>query len=61
MKSDLQIAQEAKLKPIIEIAESIGIKEEELDLYGKYKAKVSPDLLKRLQDRPQATLAKERR
>ena len=54
MKSDLQIAQEAKLKPIIEIAESIGIKEEELDLYGKYKAKVSPDLLKRLQDRPQA-------
>ncbi len=54
MKSDLQIAQEAKLKPITEIAASIGIKEEELDLYGKYKAKVSPDILKRLQDRPQA-------
>jgi len=54
MKSDLQIAQEAKLKPITEIAASIGIKEEELDLYGKYKAKVSPDILKQLQDRPQA-------
>lgn len=54
MKSDLQIAQEAKLKPITEIAESIGIKEDELDLYGKYKAKISPDILKRLQDRPQA-------
>jgi len=54
MKSDLQIAQEAKLKPITEIATSIGIKEDELDLYGKYKAKISPDILKRLQDRPQA-------
>ena len=54
MKSDLQIAQEAKLKPIIEIAASIGIKEDELDLYGKYKAKITPDILKRLQDRPQA-------
>ena len=53
MKSDLQIAQEAKLKPITEIAASIGIREDELDLYGKYKAKVSPDILKRLQDRPQ--------
>jgi len=38
MKSDLQIAQKAKLKPITEIAASIGIKEDELDLYGKYKA-----------------------
>ncbi|MGB6606519.1 MAG: formate--tetrahydrofolate ligase, partial [Atribacterota bacterium] len=53
MKSDLQIAQEAKLKPITEIAESIGIREDELELYGRYKAKVSPDILKRLQDRPQ--------
>jgi len=53
MKSDLQIAQEAKLKPITEIATSIEIKKDELDLYGKYKAKVSPDILKRLKDRPQ--------
>ena len=53
MKPDLQIAQEAKLKPITEIAASIGIKEDELDLYGKYKAKISPDILNRLQDRPQ--------
>jgi len=53
MKSDLQIAQEAKLKPITKIADSIGIKEDELDLYGKYKAKISPDILKRLKDKPQ--------
>ncbi|GAB4113782.1 MAG: formate--tetrahydrofolate ligase [Candidatus Caldatribacteriota bacterium] len=54
MKSDLQIAQEAKLKPIKEIAQSAGITEDELDLYGKYKAKVSPLILERLKDRPQA-------
>ena len=53
MKPDLQIAQEAKLKPITEIAKSIGIREDELDLYGKYKAKISPDILNRLKDRPQ--------
>ena len=53
MKSDLEIAQEAQLKPITEIAEAIGIKEDELDLYGKYKAKVSPNILTRLKDKPQ--------
>lgn len=41
MKTDIQIAQEAELKPIKEIAESIGIKEDDLELYGKYKAKFS--------------------
>jgi len=54
MKSDLQIAQEATIKPITEIAQSIEIQEEELDLYGRYKAKVSPLILERLKDRPQA-------
>ena len=45
MKTDVQIAQEAKMLPISEIAGSLGITEDELDLYGKYKAKVSLDVL----------------
>ncbi|MCM8757140.1 MAG: formate--tetrahydrofolate ligase, partial [Candidatus Omnitrophica bacterium] len=53
MLSDLEIAQKAKIKPIQEIAASAGIPEEYLELYGKYKAKVSLDLEKALQDRPQ--------
>ncbi len=54
MLSDLEIAQQAKLRPITEIASSIGIKEEELELYGNYKAKVKASILDRLKDRPQA-------
>ncbi len=50
--SDIEIAQSAKLKPIIEIARQIGIKEDELELYGKYKAKISLSILERLKDRP---------
>jgi formate--tetrahydrofolate ligase len=53
MKSDLQIAQEAPIRPIVEIAAEIGIAEEHLELYGKYKAKVSLDALDALADRPQ--------
>ena len=45
MKSDLDIAQEAKMEPIIKIAESIGLNEDEIDLYGKYKCKLSLDIL----------------
>lgn len=41
MKTDVQIAQEAKMIPITEVAGKLGIKEDELELYGKYKAKVS--------------------
>ncbi len=52
MKSDLEIAQAAKMKPILEIAERVGIGEDDLDLFGKWKAKVHLDLLGRLQDRP---------
>jgi formyltetrahydrofolate synthetase len=52
MLSDIEIAQAAKLKPIREIAASIGLSEDDLDLYGKYKAKVHLDVLERLQDRP---------
>jgi len=52
MLSDLEIAQAAKMKPILEIVEEIGLKEEEVDLYGKYKAKVSLNVLERLKDKP---------
>ena len=56
MKTDVQIAQEAKMLPISEIADSLGIEEDELDLYGKYKAKVSLDVLSRLEDKPDGKL-----
>jgi len=52
MKSDLAIAQEAELKPIIRIAAEAGINEEELEPFGMWKAKVKLDILERLKDRP---------
>ena len=45
MKTDIQIAQETKMLPIKEVAASIGIKEDDLELYGKYKAKISDELI----------------
>jgi formate--tetrahydrofolate ligase len=56
MKTDVQIAQEAQMLPITEVAKYLGIEEDELDLYGKYKAKVSLDVLERLQGKPDAKL-----
>ncbi|HEY5493483.1 MAG TPA: formate--tetrahydrofolate ligase, partial [Candidatus Anoxymicrobiaceae bacterium] len=50
--SDLDIAQAAKLQPIVEIAKKIGLEEDDLELYGKYKAKVHLDVIDRLKDRP---------
>src|SRR5574340_1179023 len=50
--SDLAIAQAAKMKPITEIAREVGILDDELEMYGKYKAKVSLDILERLKDKP---------
>ncbi len=50
MKPDLEIAQSAPLKPIQDTAASMGLEEEELELYGKYKAKISLDALKRLEN-----------
>jgi len=50
--SDIEIAQEATLKPISLIAEEVGINEDELILYGPHKAKVSLSILERLKDRP---------
>ncbi len=51
--SDIDIAQEADLRPILEIADKVGLSMDDLDLYGKYKAKVHLDVIKRLKDRPQ--------
>lgn len=50
MLSDIEIAQSAQMKPIGEIASKIGIKEDEIEYYGKYKAKVSPELWQRVKD-----------
>ncbi|MGZ4135776.1 MAG: formate--tetrahydrofolate ligase, partial [Tumebacillaceae bacterium] len=56
MKTDIEIAQEAKLRPIREIAESIGLTEDDIEQYGKYKAKISLDVYRRLQDKPDGKL-----
>ena len=45
MKTDLQIAQEAVMEPIGKVAETLGIREDDLELYGKYKAKLSEEYL----------------
>lgn len=50
--SDLSIAQAATLRPILSIAAQLGLSEDDLDFYGKYKAKVHLDVLERLKDRP---------
>ena len=47
MKTDIEIAQEAKMEPIIKIAEKIGLNEDDIELYGKYKCKMSLDILNR--------------
>ena len=56
MLSDIEIAQKAELRPIGEIAEKVGIRPEELEQYGPYKAKVSLALTKRVQSEPEGKL-----
>ena len=56
MKTDIQIAQEATLQPIKEVATTIGIEEEDLELYGKYKAKISDELIARSHNNPDGKL-----
>src|SRR6266508_3048854 len=56
LPSSLEIAQTAKLRPIVELAEEIGLEDDEVDLYGRYKAKVDLGVLERLRDRPDAKL-----
>ncbi|MFO7815336.1 MAG: formate--tetrahydrofolate ligase [Halanaerobiales bacterium] len=56
MKSDIQIAQEAKMEPIIEIAKKIGLSKDDLELYGDYKAKIKFDTYQRLQSNQDSKL-----
>ncbi|MDE7239494.1 MAG: formate--tetrahydrofolate ligase, partial [Lachnospiraceae bacterium] len=56
MKSDIEIAQEAELFPIVKVAEPLGIGEDDLELYGKYKAKISEACMARLKERPDGKL-----
>ena len=56
MKTDIEIAQEAVLEPICKVAEALEISEDDLELYGKYKAKLTDNRLKRLENRPDGKL-----
>ncbi len=56
MKSDVEIAQEAKMKPITQVADELGLTEDDLELYGKYKAKVSLAAWEKLKGRPDGKL-----
>ncbi|MCU6746733.1 MULTISPECIES: formate--tetrahydrofolate ligase [Lachnospiraceae] len=56
MKTDIQIAQEAELKPIKEVAQQIGIEEDELEFYGKHKAKLSEELWDKIKENPDGKL-----
>lgn len=55
-KSDIEIAQEAQMLPIVQVADQLGIRQEELEPYGHYKAKLSQRLWDRIQDRPDGKL-----
>ena len=50
MKSDIEIAQEAVMLPIKEVAQNIGLTEDDIELYGKYKAKISNEYYEKIKD-----------
>ncbi len=56
MKTDIQIAQEAKLLPITEVAKTLDILPDDLELYGKYKAKISDEYMKKIENNPDGKL-----
>lgn len=56
MLSDIEIAQKAHMLPITEVAAKLGVGEEDIELYGRYKAKLSMDLIKRVQEKPDGKL-----
>ncbi|MGN0141142.1 MAG: formate--tetrahydrofolate ligase [Roseburia sp.] len=56
MKSDIEIAQEAEMLPIKEVAKQLDLQEDDLELYGKYKAKLTDDLMERIKDQPDGKL-----
>ncbi len=56
MLSDIEIAQQAKMMKITDVAAKLGISEEDIELYGRYKAKLSMDLIRRMEERPAGKL-----
>ena len=56
MKTDIEIAQEAVMEPIVKVAQKLGIKEDELELYGKYKAKISDEYMNSIKGNPDGRL-----
>lgn len=56
MKSDIEIAQSAKMEKIVDIAKRIGLDEDDIELYGKYKCKISLDVLKKMEKKPDGKL-----
>ena len=56
MKTDIEIAQEAVMEPIVKVAQKLGIKEDELELYGKYKAKISDEYMNSIKGNPDGQL-----
>ncbi len=56
MLTDIEIAQQSKMKPIAEIADGLGLTGDDIEFYGKYKAKISMETIKKLQDRPDGKL-----
>ena len=56
MKTDIQIAQEARMKPIQQVAAAYAVGEEDLELYGKYKAKLTDELWEKVKDGPDGKL-----
>ncbi len=56
MKTDIEIAQEAVMDPIVKVAEKLGISEDDLELYGKYKAKISDEYMERIRENPDGKL-----
>lgn len=56
MLTDIEIAQACKMKPIVEVAKKAGLDEDDLELYGKYKAKISADVWKRLENKKDGKL-----
>ncbi|MCR5774078.1 MAG: formate--tetrahydrofolate ligase, partial [Lachnospiraceae bacterium] len=56
MRSDIEIAQSAELKLIKDVAAPLGIEEDDLELYGKYKAKLTDSFIRSIQDRPDGKL-----
>ncbi|WP_455684976.1 formate--tetrahydrofolate ligase [Thomasclavelia sp.] len=56
MLTDVEIAQSAKMKPISEIAKKVGLEDDDLELYGKYKAKIALEAINRLENKPDGKL-----